>query len=126
MRSRLENQSVSRQMVPTGLQRRFHEDFMNKLGRQRGPLQPINFRLNQPSPATVRICPELNQFPQGLVTAHFGRPRHQGDWGICGKRDTLSVVPGCLPAVGGLRQLRGDPMQVSRVTAKRSGSSDAL
>lgn len=60
MPSRLEKQSVSRQMVPTAHQKRFHEHFMNKLGSKRGPLQPINFRLNQPSPAATRICPELN------------------------------------------------------------------
>lgn len=60
MRSRLEKQSVSRQTVPTAHQRRFHEHFMNKLGRKGGPLQPLNFRLNQRSLATARICPELN------------------------------------------------------------------
>lgn len=49
MPSRLDKQSVSRQMVPTAHQRGFHEDFMNKLGRERGPLQSINFRLISPA-----------------------------------------------------------------------------
>lgn len=50
MPSRLEKQSVSRKMVPTAHQRRFHEDFMNKLGSKRGPTStPINFRLISPA-----------------------------------------------------------------------------
>lgn len=63
------------------------KNFMNKLGRERGPLQPINFRLISPAQRLRGYAPNGINSLKRPVTAQVGRPRQQGDWGICGSRE---------------------------------------